>query len=217
MEQTYRWAAKASGPVLALVGAMVLSNLKITPTQSPTYEAVNDYLVPVAIPLLLMRADVRRIVRTTGTTFAAFHVSALGTIVGALLAAWLFRGAFEKLPEVTGIMTASYTGWAVNFFAVKESFEVPENLTNPLLVAELGARLANCRDVLCSESRKGSASLLPVVELRGSSGQWSGCALLGRGFRSLERCALHGAREPLQGVRIILPALHLQPCTQKFS
>ncbi len=136
LEQTYQWAAKVSGPVLALAAAMILSNLKITPTQSPTYEVVGDYLVPVAIPLLLMRADVRRIIRTTGTTFLAFHVSALGTIVGAFVAAFAFRGSFEQLPEVTGIMTASYTGGSVNFFAVKASFDVGENLTNPLLVAD---------------------------------------------------------------------------------
>jgi uncharacterized membrane protein len=125
-----------SGPVLALVAAMLLSNLKIAPTESPAYAAVNDYLVPVAIPLLLMRANVRRILQTAGTTFIAFHVSVVGTIVGALVAAWLFHGSFEQLPEVTGVMTASYSGGSVNFFAVKESFDVSENLTGPLLVAD---------------------------------------------------------------------------------
>jgi len=136
LEQNYRWAAKTSGPVLALVGAMVLSNFKITPTESSVYDVVGDYLVPIAIPLLLMRADVRRILRTAGSTFVAFHVSVLGTLVGALSAAWLFRDAFDQLPEVTGIMTASYTGGGVNFFAVKGSFDVSEELTNPLLVAD---------------------------------------------------------------------------------
>ena len=136
LEQTYRWAAKVSGPVLALVAAMILSNLKVTPTTSPVYDVVGDYLVPLAIPLLLMRADLRRIIRTTGTTFLAFHVSVVGTLVGALVAAWLFRDSFDQLPEITGIMTASYSGGSVNFFAVKSSFDVSENLTNPLLVAD---------------------------------------------------------------------------------
>lgn len=136
LEQTYKWAAKVSGPVLALVAAMILSNLKITPTASPVYGIVGDYFVPIAIPLLLMRADIRRIIRTTGTTFIAFHVSVVGTIVGAFVAAFTFRNAFDQLPEVTGIMTASYSGGSVNFFAVKSSFDVSENLTNPLLVAD---------------------------------------------------------------------------------
>ncbi len=136
LEQTYRWGAKLSGPVLCLVAAMLLTNLKIMPPDAPAYALVNDYLVPIAIPLLLFRADLLRIVRTTGSMFVAFHVSALGTILGAMLAAALFVNAFDRVPAVTGIMTGSYTGGAVNFFAVKNSFEVSKNLTNPLLVAD---------------------------------------------------------------------------------
>ncbi len=136
LEQTYRWAAKLSGPVLCLVTAMLLTNLKIMPADAPAYALVNEYLVPIAIPLLLFRADVFRIVRTTGSMFLAFHVSVLGTILGAMLAAVLFVGVFDQVPQVTGIMTGSYSGGAVNFFAVKNSFEVSDNLTNPLLVAD---------------------------------------------------------------------------------
>lgn len=136
LEQTYRWAAKLSGPVLCLVAAMLLTNLKIMPADAPAYALVNEYLVPIAIPLLLFRADVFRIVRTTGSMFLAFHVSVLGTILGAMLAAVLFLGVFHQVPQVTGIMTGSYSGGAVNFFAVKNSFEVSDNLTNPLLVAD---------------------------------------------------------------------------------
>jgi uncharacterized membrane protein len=136
LEQTYRWAAKLSGPVLALVGAMILSNLKIMPSAAPVYDLVDQYLIPVAIPLLLFRANLFRIVRTTGTMFVAFHVSVLGTVVGAVLAALLFQSAFDSVPEVAGIMTGSYSGGAVNFFAVKDDFNVSEDLTNPLLVAD---------------------------------------------------------------------------------
>ncbi len=136
LEQNYRWAAKLSGPVLALVAAMALSNLGIMPTKSVVYDLVGDYLVPVAIPLLLLQANVFHIVRTTGTMFLAFHVSAVGTVLGAMAAAFLFRDAIGSLPEVTGIMTGSYTGGSVNFFAIKDSFNVDEALTNPLLVAD---------------------------------------------------------------------------------
>lgn len=136
LEQNYRWAAKLSGPVLALVAAMALSNLGIMPTKSVVYDLVGEYLVPVAIPLLLLQANIFHIVRTTGTMFLAFHVSAVGTVLGAMAAAFLFRDAIGSLPEVTGIMTGSYTGGSVNFFAIKDSFDVDEALTNPLLVAD---------------------------------------------------------------------------------
>jgi uncharacterized membrane protein len=135
-EQTHRWAAKLTGPVLALLIGMFLSNFKIMPTGSGVYDLVEDYLVPVAIPLLLFRANVVRILRETGPMLAAFHVAALGTVIGAFVAAFAFRGAFDQVPEVTGIMTGSYLGGAVNFMAIKGSYDVSENLTNPLLVAD---------------------------------------------------------------------------------
>jgi uncharacterized membrane protein len=40
------------------------------------------------------------------------------------------------VPEVAGIMTASYVGGGVNFVAVSRSYEVSAELTNPLLVAD---------------------------------------------------------------------------------
>lgn len=136
LEQSYKWAARLSGPVLALLIAMILSNVGIMPTEAPTYSFVGDYLVPLAIPLLLLRANIFRIARETGWMFVAFHLSVIGTLCGTALATVLFRGRIENIPAVAGIMTASYTGGAVNFFAVRETFDVSENLTNPLLVAD---------------------------------------------------------------------------------
>jgi uncharacterized membrane protein len=136
LEQSYKWVAKVSGPVLALLIAMILSNIGIMPTDAPTYAFVGDYLVPLAIPLLLLRANLLRIAKETGGMFIAFHLSVLGTVAGAALATVLLRGRIEHIADVAGIMTASYIGGAVNFFAVRESFQVSENLTNPLLVAD---------------------------------------------------------------------------------
>jgi len=136
LEQTYRWAAKLSGPVLALVTAMILSNIGVMPTQAPSYDFVGSYLVPLAIPLLLLRANLVTIARETGGMFLAFHISVLGTMVGAVIATMLLRHHVADVASVAGIMTASYSGGGVNFFAVKESFDVNENLTNPLLVAD---------------------------------------------------------------------------------
>jgi len=52
-EQKYQWASKVTGCVLALAIAMLFSNLKIIPVDAPTYDQVWDYVVPLAIPMLL--------------------------------------------------------------------------------------------------------------------------------------------------------------------
>ena len=89
LEQSYRWAAKISGPVLALVIAMVLSNMGIMPTRGAVLRFRGRLSGTAGDPLLLLRANLFRIARETGWMFVAFHISALGTMVGAAIVATL--------------------------------------------------------------------------------------------------------------------------------
>jgi len=138
LEQNYRWAARLSGPVLALLFAMVLTNSGIMPTQSPAYAFVDDYLVPLAIPLLLFRANLVRIIRTAGRVFLTFHLSALGTIAGTFVAVFLLKRWIPAadLQQAAGMMSASYSGGSVNFMAIKTSYVVPPGVAEPLIVAD---------------------------------------------------------------------------------
>ena len=136
LEQSFRWAARVSGPVLAIAGAMLLSNLKVMPADSPAYDVIESYLVPAAIPLLLFRANIIRIFRQSGSMFLCFNIAALGSVLGAFLAAAMFRNAFPRVPEVTGIMTGSYIGGSVNFVAIRNHYNVASELANPLVVAD---------------------------------------------------------------------------------
>jgi uncharacterized membrane protein len=135
-EQSFKWAARMTGPVLILVAGMALSNSRLMPTESPAYDLVDDYLVPVALPLLLFRANVLKIVRESGRMFLCFHIAAVGTVLGAFVAGFVFRGSLARVPEVTGIMTGSYVGGAVNFVALQNSYKVSPELANPLIVAD---------------------------------------------------------------------------------
>ena len=111
LEQNYSWAAKLSGPVLAMGIAMLLSSTRIMPPEAGVYESVSDKLVPLAVPLLLLRANVLHIWRSTGWLFLAFHLASLGTR-RRLLAAALLHHYVAGSPEIAGVMTASYIGGA---------------------------------------------------------------------------------------------------------
>ena len=138
LEQTYRWAARLSGPVLALLIAMVLSNTRIVPTSSGAYDFVGDWLVPLAIPLLLFRANLREILGAGGRMFLVFHISAIGTLLGTVVAVLVLKGAMGSpdTEHAAGMMSASYMGGGVNFMAIKTSYDVPENTVSPLIVAD---------------------------------------------------------------------------------
>lgn len=136
LEQTYRWAARLSGPVLALCIAMILANARVMPPEAGVYDIVQGELVPLALPLLLFRANVFHIVRTTGWLFLAFHLASIGTVIGAIVAAVTLQGRVNDVPHTAAIMTASYIGGGVNFVAVASSYKTPGEVTGPLLVAD---------------------------------------------------------------------------------
>lgn len=138
LEQKNKIAAKLTGPVLALIFGMLMSNLGFIPTQAPTYDIVWDYVVPLAIPLLLMKMNIRKIIKETGRMFGAFHLSALGTVVGGFVAVFFLRNLIAEVAKIGGIMTASYIGGGVNFVAMVSTFKPPESLVNATIVADNG-------------------------------------------------------------------------------
>jgi uncharacterized membrane protein len=136
LEQRYKWGSSLSGPVIALIGGLIASNTGIIPTKSPVYDTVWNFIVPMCIPLLLLKCDLRKIWRETGRMFGAFHVSSLGTILGAFAAAFLLGSSIKYVAEVAGIMTASYIGGSINFVATVSVFKPPESEVNALIVAD---------------------------------------------------------------------------------
>lgn len=136
LEQRYTWASKISGAIIALLGTLILANLRIIPTESPVYDAVWTYIVPLAVPLLLFKADLRKIVKQSGRTFLAFNISALGTVIGAFTASILLAKFIPNAANAGAMMTGSYIGGGVNFVAMASAFKSPKNTINSLIVAD---------------------------------------------------------------------------------
>lgn len=118
--ERYPWGRKYSGVMLLITAAIVLANLRIIPTQAPAYDVVWDYLVPIAIPLLLFQADLKRIVRESGPTLVAFIIGSASVVAGSIVAVALFDLG-ENEAELAGIFTGTYIGGGLNFAAVAEA------------------------------------------------------------------------------------------------
>ena len=136
LEQRYRWAARASALVLALLLGILLSNLHVIPTESAVYDMVWDYLVPLALPMLLFHVDLGRIIRESGQLLAAYLIGALGTVVGAFVAFGLFRKLIPELQGLTAMMTGTYIGGSVNFMALADSFGVSGSMVSSATIAD---------------------------------------------------------------------------------
>ena len=114
---------KTSGAAWVIMGGVVLSNFRITPFESPVYDFVGEYLVPVAIPLLLFKADLRRIFRESGKVIITFSLAACSTVLGTVIGFYVLDlGALG--PKVAGVYASGWIGGSVNFVAVSKAVEM---------------------------------------------------------------------------------------------
>ena len=82
----WKWASKVSGAIVALIGALVLTNLGYHPYKLRLVRRYRmGYVVPMAIPMLLLSCDIRKIGREAGKILVIFMIGAIGTSVGAIL------------------------------------------------------------------------------------------------------------------------------------
>ncbi|MEM1403432.1 MAG: DUF819 family protein [Pseudomonadota bacterium] len=129
LERT-RVGAQLSGAVIAILGAILASNLGLLPHAAPAYDFVFSYFVPVLIPLFLYQANLRRIVFESSRLTLAFLVATVGTVAGVTVGALVLdlgtlapaaQLADElREPAIAGLFASTYIGGSVNYAALGE-------------------------------------------------------------------------------------------------
>jgi len=130
-----RLGRNVSGLAVVLATGMLLSNFGVLPRQAPVYNVVWSYLVPLAIPLLLMKADLRRVLVETRSMLLPFALGAIGTILGVLLGVWLLPLG-EHAPKLAGVFSATYIGGSMNMAAVAQAVDLDPALTTASVAAD---------------------------------------------------------------------------------
>lgn len=136
LEQRYSWASKISGAIIALIGAIFLSNTGIIPTESPVYDSVWGVIVPLAIPLLLFHVNIKKIWKESSKLLVIFLLSSIGTVAGTIISFFLLKDHIPYLDKIGAMMSASYIGGGVNFAAMAAKFEAPGELVSATVVAD---------------------------------------------------------------------------------
>lgn len=134
-ERKWKWASKISALGIAIVGSLALVNFNILPTISPSYDLVYDYILPLAIPLLLLQANIKKIYKESGKSFLIFHIAAIGSFIGAVLAGFLL---FRNNPNIAGIVAMEVgagTGGSINQVAMAESFGLSPDFIGAAVIA----------------------------------------------------------------------------------
>ncbi|KAJ0099099.1 hypothetical protein Patl1_20195 [Pistacia atlantica] len=124
-EKTRIGSMVSAALVSTLVG-LAASNLGIIPYEAPAYSMFLEFLLPLSVPLLLFRADLRRVIRSTGTLLFAFLIGSVATIVGTVVAFRLvpMRSLGEDSWKIAAALMGSYIGGSINYVAISEALGV---------------------------------------------------------------------------------------------
>ncbi|XP_019428367.1 PREDICTED: uncharacterized protein LOC109336302 [Lupinus angustifolius] len=131
-----------SGTMVSILVGLAATNFGILSTHSPAYDAVLTFLLPLSIPLLLFRADLRHVIKSTGTLLLPFFLGSVATTIGTVVAYWLvpMRSLGQDSWKIAAALMGRHIGGAVNYVAVSEAL-----LTSPsVLTAGLAADNVIC-------------------------------------------------------------------------
>ncbi len=96
----------------------------------PAAEAlVNGPLTSLAIALLLLAVDLRRVWPGAQRLLQPFAVAVVGAVAGMGLAVVVFRGQLgADLPTLSGLFTATFSGGSLNFVSVARTLQPEQSL-----------------------------------------------------------------------------------------
>eukprot|EP01035_Chromulina_nebulosa_P033038 gene33038-44207_t len=126
-----------SSPLVTMVLCLVLCNIGLLPAASPVYSTISKVFVPLAVPLLLLDADIRKCYLIAKRLLKAFVLGSLGTILGTVVAYWLVpMKSLQGGSKIAAALCARHIGGAVNFVAVAEILRVPPELVAAAIAAD---------------------------------------------------------------------------------
>ncbi len=116
---------------------MISTTLGITPEQSDLYGWVKTYLLPAALVLLLLSADVKAIAKLGPKALGTMLGGTFGIVIGgvislAIFGAWLPEDAWKGL----GALSGSWIGGSANMVGVGTSIGVRDDLFGVMIIVD---------------------------------------------------------------------------------
>jgi uncharacterized membrane protein len=118
-----RFGKAIPGVVCIITGGLVLSNLRITPFSSTVSDFVGQYIVAAAIPLLMIKADLKKIFAESGRVMLGFAAACVGIVVGVLVGYYLLQ-PWHVGAKVAGFFAAGFIGGTISMIAVGNAVQM---------------------------------------------------------------------------------------------
>lgn len=131
------FGSSLSSPLVTMAISLILTNVGLLPSDHGVYKLILKYLVPLAVPLLLLDANLFRCFKLMKGLLKAFVVGALGTVVGTFVAFYLVpMRSIAGSYKVAAALCARHIGGAVNFIAISEILKMPAEIVTATIAAD---------------------------------------------------------------------------------
>ena len=182
------WIAQATAAgrqlgttMLVLLLGLLVSNLSGVQADPAAAAWVNGPLTSLAIALLLLAVDLRRLWPEARRLLLPFVMAVLSTVAAVLLGGWLLQPLLGSGRGVlAGVFTATFTGGSLNFVSVARALQPPEALLAAATTADYVV-FAAWFAVSLWLGRRGARAVpapapAPGLRLDGADGWWQGLA-----------------------------------------
>ena len=129
LSEKTRLGRTLTSTVIVILLAIVAANIGLVPHDSAAYDFVFSYVVPVIIPLFLLKANLRQMITEASRLSGAFLLATVATVIGVLVAITVVdvshlvvgeRSAQETRAAIAGLFASTYIGGSVNYAALGE-------------------------------------------------------------------------------------------------
>ena len=124
------------GVVWILIGGALLSNLRITPYSSTVCDFIGEYVVAAAIPLLMLKSDLKRVFIESGRVMIGFGAACVGIVAGVLVGYYVLA-PWHVGAKIAGFYASAFIGGTISMVAVGNAVQ----MTPAQIAAATGASM----------------------------------------------------------------------------
>ncbi|GEM_PF-3725872 len=119
--------------LLVLIVPGALANLDLIPSQAPIFGQIAYLAVPMGVALLLLRADLKEIIFSSGIMLPVFILASVASIISILLVGQLIH--IQQSETASAAMTALFIGSVINVVATAQALQMDDTLLAAVLAA----------------------------------------------------------------------------------